>query len=62
MGDRGLGGGMNGSDGIVSYKSSHLAGAESETIVPAGHLVFSNEGAVLEIKRILQENLTQQKR
>jgi hypothetical protein len=61
MGDRGLDGGMHSSDGVVPYSSSHLAGAESEKIVPAGHLVFSNEGAVLEIKRILQENLMQQK-
>jgi hypothetical protein len=34
---------------------------QSEKIVPAGHLVFSNEGAVLEIKRILQESLMRQK-
>ncbi len=61
IGDRGLDGGMHSSDGVVPYSSSHLAGAESEKIVPAGHLVFSNEGAVLEIKRILQENLMRQK-
>ena len=57
IGDRGLGGGTQSSDGVVSYGSSHLAGAESEKIVPAGHNVFSNEAAVLEIKRILEENL-----
>jgi pimeloyl-ACP methyl ester carboxylesterase len=57
IGDRGLGGGTQSSDGVVSYASSHLAGAESEKIVPAGHTVFSNELAVLEIKRILDENL-----
>jgi pimeloyl-ACP methyl ester carboxylesterase len=61
MGDRGRDGGMHSSDGVVPFSSSHLAGAESEKIVPAGHLVFSNEGAVLEIKRILQENLMRQK-
>jgi hypothetical protein len=33
-------------------------GAESEKIVPAGHIVFSNPAAVSEIKRILEENLT----
>ena len=57
MGDRGFGGGTRSSDGVVAYNSSHLDGAESEKIVPAGHVVFSNEAAVLEIKRILEENL-----
>jgi pimeloyl-ACP methyl ester carboxylesterase len=57
IGDRGLGGGPRSSDGVVPYSSSHLAGAESEKIVPAGHGVFSNESAVLEIKRILEENI-----
>ena len=57
IGDRGFDGGTRSSDGIVSYGSSHLAGAESEKIVPAGHTLFSNEAAVLEIKRILEENL-----
>ena len=57
IGDRGLGSGPRSSDGVVPYSSSHLAGAESEKIVPAGHGVFSNESAVLEIKRILEENI-----
>jgi pimeloyl-ACP methyl ester carboxylesterase len=57
IGDRGLGGGPRSSDGVVRYSSSHLAGAESEKIVPAGHGVFSDESAVLEIKRILEENI-----
>ena len=53
MGDRGRGGGVRSSDGVVPYSSSHLAGVESEKIVPTGHGVFSNEAAVFEIKRIL---------
>ena len=57
IGDRGLGGGDRSSDGVVAYASSHLLGAESEKIVPAGHTVFANELTVLEIKRILEENL-----
>ena len=57
VGDRGLGGGDHSSDGVVAYASSHLPGAESEKIVPAGHSVFSNQLTVLEIKRILEENL-----
>jgi pimeloyl-ACP methyl ester carboxylesterase len=57
IGDRGYWGVTHGSDGVVPYSSSHLVGAESEKIVPAGHIVFSNPGAVLEVKRILEENL-----
>ena len=57
IGDRGLGGGSRSSDGVVPYSSSHLGGAESEKIVPAGHDVFLNEATVFEIKRILKENL-----
>jgi pimeloyl-ACP methyl ester carboxylesterase len=57
IGDRGRGGGTHSSDGVVPYASSHLEGAESEKIVPAGHVVFSSDLAVLEIKRILDENL-----
>jgi pimeloyl-ACP methyl ester carboxylesterase len=62
MGDRGLGGGTASSDGVVSYASSHLDGAESEKIVPAGHIVFANQLAVLEIKRILDLNLAWKRR
>jgi hypothetical protein len=57
IGDRGLDGGTRSSDGVVAYSSSHLPGAESEKIVPAGHTLFSSEAAVLEIKRILEKNL-----
>lgn len=57
IGYRGLNGGTRSSDGVVPYSSSHLAGAESEKIVPADHTVFLNEAAVFEIKRILEENL-----
>ena len=56
IGDRGLGGGTESSDGVVPYSSSHLEGAKSELIVPAGHNVFSNDATVNEIKRILDEN------
>jgi hypothetical protein len=57
MGDRGLGGGPESSDGVIPYSSSHLEGAESELIVPTTHTVFSNDDAVNEIKRILHENV-----
>jgi pimeloyl-ACP methyl ester carboxylesterase len=58
-GDRGLGGGVNASDGVVPFRSSHLEGAESELIVPAGHAAFTHPIAVLEIKRILHEHVRQ---
>jgi pimeloyl-ACP methyl ester carboxylesterase len=58
-GDRGLGGGVNASDGVVQFRSSHLEGAESELVVPAGHAAFTHPIAVLEIKRILHEHVRQ---
>jgi pimeloyl-ACP methyl ester carboxylesterase len=46
------------SDGVVDYQSSHLDGAESEKVVPAGHAkVLTDPEAVAEIKRILEENI-----
>lgn len=50
-----------GSDGIVTYASSHLDGAESELIVPAGHNAFRHPQAVAEIIRILQQHLQDQR-
>ena len=46
-----------GSDGVVSYASSHLAGAESEKIIPFGHEAFLHPDAVSEIKRVLHAHL-----
>jgi len=46
-----------GSDGVVSYSSSHLDGAESELIVRYGHETFLHPDAVAEIKRILHAHL-----
>jgi pimeloyl-ACP methyl ester carboxylesterase len=46
-----------GSDGIVSYSSSHLDGAVSEIVVQSGHSVQQNPLAIQEIKRILKEHL-----
>jgi pimeloyl-ACP methyl ester carboxylesterase len=46
------------SDGVVDYRSSHLDGAESEKIVPAGHApLIARPETVAEIKRILEENI-----
>lgn len=47
----------DGSDGVVSYWSSHLEGAASELIVPFGHNAHDHPLAILEIRRILLEHL-----
>ena len=57
IGNRGKDRGLDSSDGVVSYRSSHLEGAESEKIVPAGHNLLSNPATIAEIKRILEENI-----
>jgi pimeloyl-ACP methyl ester carboxylesterase len=54
MGDRGRGDTPNSSDGIVPYWSSHLAGAQSELIVPSGHGAQYNPEAIQEVARILK--------
>jgi hypothetical protein len=56
IGDRGRGNTPNSSDGVVPYWSSHLAGAQSEKIVPTGHTPFFSPLTTAEINRILQEN------
>jgi pimeloyl-ACP methyl ester carboxylesterase len=48
-----------GNDGVVPYTSSHMEGAESEYIVPAGHSSCqSHPLTVLEIQRILYDHIT----
>src|SRR5215831_16340719 len=59
IGDRGLDGGEQSSDGGVPYTSSHLVGAESELIVPADHAATAHPLTVLEVKRILHLHLQQ---
>jgi hypothetical protein len=59
IGDRGLGDGEQGSDGVVPYKSAHLEGAESELIVPSDHAATAHPLTVLEVKRILKLHLQQ---
>jgi hypothetical protein len=46
-----------GSDGLVSYRSAHVAGAASERIVRSGHSVQSQPEAIEEVRRILLEHL-----
>ena len=59
IGDRGLGNGAQGSDGVVAYTSAHLDGAESELIVPTDHSAHTHPLAVREVKRILKLHLQQ---
>tara|TARA_R110002124_G_scaffold200767_6_gene367410 strand:- start:585 stop:1466 length:882 start_codon:yes stop_codon:yes gene_type:complete len=44
-------------DGLVPYTSAHLAGASSEKVLISGHSVQENAQAILEIRRILHEDL-----
>jgi pimeloyl-ACP methyl ester carboxylesterase len=46
-----------GSDGVVPYASSHLAGAESELVVRSGHDSYKSPAAVAEIRRILRKTI-----
>ncbi len=61
LGDRGRGNSPNSSDGVVPYSSSHLATAESEVVVPAGHGGFRHPIALTEIDRILRLELVKRK-
>lgn len=47
------------SDGVVPYLSAHLAGAESEMVIRSGHSVQETSAAILEIRRILYQHLTE---
>jgi pimeloyl-ACP methyl ester carboxylesterase len=46
-------------DGLVPYWSAHLDGALSEKVVVSGHSVQESSEAVLEVRRILREDLRQ---
>jgi pimeloyl-ACP methyl ester carboxylesterase len=54
IGDRGRGDTPNSSDGVVPYWSSHLDGAQSERIVPCGHIAERNPKTIAEVERILK--------
>lgn len=47
-------------DGLVPYRSAHLPGAYSEKVIISGHSVQKTAGAILEIKRILKEDIAEQ--
>ncbi len=44
-------------DGLVPYRSAHMAGAESEKVITSGHSVQEAAQAILEIRRILHADL-----
>jgi hypothetical protein len=58
IGIRGSSVGQGSSDGVVSYMSSHLDGAESEFLVHSGHSVTHDPKTEDEVIRILKENLS----
>ena len=47
----------NTTDGIVAYRSSHLDGVESETIVQSDHSVQNNPYAIMEVHKILLDHV-----
>lgn len=55
LGDKKQGGAVT--DGVVSYDSGHLEGAESEIVVPSGHAAYDHPRTVAEIRRILRLHL-----
>ncbi|CAD6545290.1 esterase/lipase family protein [Paraburkholderia metrosideri] len=46
-------------DGVVPYRSAHLAGARSEMVIVSGHSVQETPQAILEIRRILHEDIAE---
>ena len=57
IGNLGVDLGPDSTDGLITYSSGHLDGAESEKIIPAGHYLMAHPETVAEIKRILEENI-----
>ncbi len=57
IGNRNSAGVCSGTDGFVPYKSAHLEGAVSEKVIKSDHNVQTSPGGILEIRRILYENL-----
>lgn len=46
-------------DGLVPYRSAHLPAAVSEKVIVSGHSVQETAAAILEIRRILHEDLAE---
>jgi hypothetical protein len=56
---KGKGNPEDGNDGVVSYKSAHLTGVDSELVVPYGHSCQMEPQVIEEVRRILIEHLTE---
>jgi hypothetical protein len=55
----GSGASENASDGVVTYRSAHIDGVESELVIPfSGHSVQGHPLATAEVRRILLEHAT----
>ena len=48
-------------DGIVPYLSSYLAGQTSVKVIPGGHSIQETPEAVLELRKLLRDNLNDYK-
>jgi pimeloyl-ACP methyl ester carboxylesterase len=46
-----------GNDGVVSYRSAHIEGVDSELVVRSGHSAQSNSATIAEVARILMLQL-----
>jgi hypothetical protein len=57
IGDLDAPGKTDGTDGVVSYRSSHLDVVESELIIQSDHGAHTRPPAAEEVHRILMENL-----
>ena len=57
IGNRREAGKAGGTDGVVTYDSSHIDGVESETIVRSGHSVQNKPATLVELRRILHLHL-----
>ena len=44
-------------DGVVAYESAHLDGVASEKIVRSGHSTQGDPDTILEVRRILREQV-----
>ena len=48
-------------DGIVPYLSSYLTGQASVKVIPGGHSIQETPEAVLELRKLLRDNLNDYK-
>jgi len=44
-------------DGVVAYESAHVEGVDSEVLVPSSHSCQAHPRTIIEIRRILRENI-----